>query len=355
MGMADKKTVFIIGAGASTEAGLKTSDQLKEIIADKLDIGSDYLSPGSKDQKLIQTFTTHYQANFSTAYIDLDPYLQAANLISKGILTTRSIDEFIHLHAGNEMVELCGKLAIVDSILESEKGSSNLYLDGINTKIINYRNLSNTWYNKFIYLLAENCQKSNLKEVLTKRFNNITLIIFNYDRCVEHFLFHALQDRYGIFPPESMELVQALEIYHPYGLVGYLPWQNKGTGIEFGGDPAPDKLLELSSKINTFTQGIHAASDIDHIRGKIIDADTVVFLGFHFHEINMKLLSYEDIAFHDDLVNSFATAKGFSPSDAQIIEDEIRQLCKTNNNNVNLINNTCIKLFDEYSKSMSVY
>jgi len=102
-----------------------------------------------------------------------------------------------------------------------------------------FSNLEKTWYTPFFQLLTENRGPGNIKE----RFESITLIIFNYDRCVEHFIYNALQNFYGLSGPEAVELVKEINIFHPYGVVGALPWMGQDGAMEFGSEPHPKQLF----------------------------------------------------------------------------------------------------------------
>ena len=84
-------------------------------------------------------------------------------------------------------------------------------------------------------------------------FKHLTIVNFNYDRCVEHFLFHAMQAWSLKDEREIAELMKGLNIYHPYGSVGDLPWQS-GDGIEFGGEVDVSGLWKSSSRFGRSTK-----------------------------------------------------------------------------------------------------
>jgi len=95
-------------------------------------------------------------------------------------------------------------LAIVRSILRAEKGSL-LYLENIRRDSnIDYRILENTWFSPFIQLLTENCCKDDIEA----RLQSLTFIIFNYDRCTEHFMYYALQNFYRVSNTEAANLIK---------------------------------------------------------------------------------------------------------------------------------------------------
>lgn len=144
-----------------------------------------------------------------------------------------------------------------------------------------------TWFNGFMQLLTEDCHKTNLK----RRLSSIALIIFNYDRCVEHYIYHYLRSYYDIDEAEAADVVKGIEIYHPYGSVGSLPYLDGEHPIQFGEMPHARTLPILASQIRTFTEGTNEkSSDIVAIRRHMQTALRLVFLGFAFHSRNMDLL-----------------------------------------------------------------
>ena len=343
-------TVFVVGAGASKEANLRTGLELKRQIAQLLDIR--YGDFGDK-----QEYGDHLIAGALFEHVrqpdgrrgDINPYLYEAWHIRDALPQAISIDHFIDAHRDNDKIGLCGKLAIVRSILDDEKNSLLYYKQSMGPNI-DFNLLRKTWYIPFFQLLTENCGKNDIKE----RFKSITLIIFNYDRCVEHFIYNALQNYYKLTEGEVIELVKNINIYHPYGLVGTLPWVDQNGAMEFGAQPRPAQLLELSQKIKTFTEGTDpGSSEILEIRKHMKIANRVVFLGFAFHKLNMLLIAPEQIeGTSNSEINCFATTLGISPNDKFIIEKQIRELY-LGEITVNMANLTCAELFTEYWRSLS--
>ena len=50
-----------------------------------------------------------------------------------------------------------------------------------------HEELTSTWYLRFFQLLYEDVVKSQIEQL----FDNVSFIVFNYDRCVEFFLVNA--------------------------------------------------------------------------------------------------------------------------------------------------------------------
>src|SRR5262249_46960910 len=120
--MFNKRTVFIVGAGASSECGLPTGHQLKEAIAGGVRFQSDAWELSKGDKALLEIL----QARFSNA----EPHVKAGPELAKTITTFPSIDEALHWwKARSEIVDL-GKVAIAHYILEAERHCSMAPQDG---------------------------------------------------------------------------------------------------------------------------------------------------------------------------------------------------------------------------------
>ena len=345
-----ENTVFIIGAGASKEAKLRTGLELKGHIAQLLDIRyGDFGDKQEHGDYLIASALFEHVRQLDGRRGDINPYLHEAWRIRDALPQAISIDHFIDAHRDNDKIALCGKLAIVRSILEDER-KSLLYYEPSRDSNFNFRVLEKTWYIPFFQLLTENCGKNDIEE----RFKSITLIIFNYDRCVEHFIYNALQNYYGLPEGEVIELVKNINIYHPYGVVGTLPWVDQNGAMEFGAEPRPVQLLELSQKIKTFTEGTDpGSSEILEIRKHMNIANRVVFLGFAFHKLNMLLIAPQQVdGTSNSTIKCFATTNGISNSDKEVIEEQIKELY-SGPIEVQMANLTCADFFTEYWRSLS--
>jgi hypothetical protein len=344
-----KRTVFVVGAGASKEVNLPTGAELKLKIAGLLNMRFDTF--GSTQQSGSHEIVAALRQKVmlpDRRRGDINPYLYEAWHIRDALPQAISIDNFIDAHKENEKIALCGKLGIVKSILEAE-GNSLLSVGNQRTdSTIDFGRLDKTWYIPFFQQLTENCGEDDLLE----RFQNVTLIIFNYDRCIEHFIFHALMNYYKITNEKAAELVQAINIYHPYGQVGTLPWIDRNGAVEFGAAPHPEQLLDIASKIKTFTEGTNPdSSEIIQIRSHMNELDRLVFVGFAFHKLNMQLIAPEDTNPQARL-ECFATAHGISSSDQEVIQDILTNLYQRDIR-IRMSISTCGGFFNEYWRSLS--
>lgn len=347
-----EKTVFVIGAGASKEVLLPTAPELISQIIQLLDLRYDDFGFEliSGDYLIKEALKIYVQINENTK--DINPYLHQALHISDALPQAISIDNFIDNHRENEKIALCGKLAIVRSILEAEKTSLLFFERTSPDSKPDFSSLNNTWYSSLFKLLSENCSADELEE----RFQSIVFIIFNYDRCVEHFIYYALQNYYRISDSEAANLVKKVKFYHPYGSVGSLPWIDQNNAINFGAEPRAEKLLELSQRIKTFTESTDPKSiDIEEIKNHMNEAPRIVFLGFAFHKLNMELLTPEyDKDKKEPVVRCFATTLGISDSDKDVIETQIRSVYRSRHDiYIEMKNVPCNKIFAEYWRGLA--
>jgi hypothetical protein len=125
-----------------------------------------------------------------------------------------------------------------------------------------------------------------LKDI-TAAFKKITFINFNYDRCIEHYLFWSLR-RLGISGDDATETIQNLNIIRPYGTLGsVIP--GTPSFLKFGA-PAPTKPFDLINRIRTFTES-DAMHDKEKLSSALLGASLTLFLGFGFHPQNLQLLA----------------------------------------------------------------
>jgi len=350
--MFNKKTLFVVGAGASYEVGLPIGSGLKKVISNSLDIQFENgYSQSSGDEQIWDAL--QYDCRKKFINLNMREYQNAAWQIRDALPQAISIDNYMDAHQNSKLIELCGKVAITHSILMAEQ-QSKLYIDPLEPNgRLNFQGIEDSWLNKFMQLLTENCREENLEE----RLSSITMIVFNYDRCIEHFLYQSLQNYYQISAADASNLVKRIKIYHPYGTVGNLEWYGEVNSIGFGAGTHPQQLLELASQIKTFTEGTDPdSSDVTAIHNELAQAEITVFLGFAYHRQNLQLLQLPSHSHNNPRdAKYYGTALNISASDCQVITQELRNIGSVNPENITLRNDlTCNQLFTEYWRSFSL-
>jgi hypothetical protein len=190
-----------------------------------------------------------------------------------------------------------------------------------------------SWFSDLLYLMQDRIVAS---ENLDNIFDNLCIINFNYDRCVEQFLFYALQHLYQIDQTRAAQLMQRLTIFHPYGQVGFMHWEPAARRKVNFGVVDYGELVELSGEIRTFNEQLEDKDELAAIRGQVANAHRIVFLGFHFHHQNMELLKASGPG-RGGIVNSYATALDRSDADGVLIDGQIRAMLSERGGSWNVV------------------
>ena len=281
-------TVLVIGAGASKEVGLPLGTELKQSICKAMK----FCGPDSSGGDVLgETFVLHAQAEQNMNLVN--SARSAGRKLYRGLPLARSVDHFVNNHKSDEMLVRVAKWAIAERILHHER-HSRLFIssppDGLD-----FFGLENTWYMALVSILFEDCQWNRLPHRLERLF----LVVFNYDRCIEHFLEQAIAAHYDQSLETARECVRThLRIFHPYGQVGELSDVANGStpGIGFGAVPSASELQKLGKSIRTFSERVDENdAGLADARGAIKEARRVVFLGFSYMQINIDLLIPEAI------------------------------------------------------------
>ncbi len=278
--MFSRPTTFILGAGASYELGFPLGDQLKGQIADLLNILFQHGSyPVSGDDQIVDVLRMRAADQGSRNWNHL---LSKAWQIRDALPGALSIDNVLDAHSSDQDLVYCGKLAICKAILSAERTSKLFGERRIHEATI-FQKVAGTYLIPFFQMLTEGVRKESIAEA----FENLSVITFNYDRSLERFLPEALATYYGIDDRAAAELAGSLNIIHPYGSVGTL-CGSKGPIISFGSERAD--IASASERIRIFSEGIDDEDLNSRIYQAYFCAETLVFLGFAFHPINLQLL-----------------------------------------------------------------
>src|SRR5262245_18188160 len=125
--MFTRPTVFIIGAGASSEIGLPVGSRLKADIANSLAFRFDWNKQLSDDPSLYQALKKRFREHHGE-------YSKAGHEFAKVVSSFVSIDEALHYYSDCPAIVQLGKLAIATNIIQAER-SSLLYSEEGRSKL----------------------------------------------------------------------------------------------------------------------------------------------------------------------------------------------------------------------------
>jgi len=262
--MITEPTVFVLGAGASAPYGYPIGEELKKEILD------------------------YFLNDFDRAFpepVHIEPWDSPKSIARRQVprfLETfggpvPSIDLFLAGHPDNVWFQRLGRLAIILRILAAEQEHS-------------MKGAKQDWCEFFLGrlrggLITPDDFKSRFCE------NNVTIITFNYDRFLEHFLFDGFHRAFGGLGPETVkEQLDHIKIVHVFGQIATLPWQDRLDGIQYGCNIREANAPLLSENLRIIYDG-YQNPELEKARRKIAEATRIFFLGFGYAEENLKVLA----------------------------------------------------------------
>lgn len=252
----EKRTVLILGAGASKPYGFPSGPGLVDKIVNEFPGLSEKLGKSRRQQILV---------DHAKGFVQV---LKKSRRLS--------IDTFLEYH---ENYRDTGKVAIAGILLpiETEK---NLY-DNVEK--------GQDWYRHICNWLMD-CPLSNFPR------HPISIITYNYDRSLEHCLHEALENSYDISSQVAATHMKKIPIIHIHGQLGFLPWQ-EGIGCRIGytgntDDTYLGHIVNASKSIRIIFENTEDTdSAIAAAREELKKAKAVIFMGFGYDEVNLKRLN----------------------------------------------------------------
>ncbi len=247
--MIKKPIVFILGAGASMPYQFPSGRDLMQSILQNL---------GYKDggfYKKIKEF-------FDTEEI-IDEFFH--DLAESGQL---SVDAF--LEHRREFLDV-GKLAIALYLIKLEQEGN----------IFNIEKKEMSWYE---YLF------NKLNAPFEEFGNNkLSIITFNYDRSLEHFLFTALKNTSGKSNEKCAKELNKIPIIHVHGRLGMLPWQGK-LSRPYRPECSLKELKMASKQIIVIREDVKTHENFTRAFNLMSAADRICFLGLGYYDANLERL-----------------------------------------------------------------
>lgn len=289
-----RRTVFIVGAGASSEFGLPVGAGLADAIRQQLT--DELAAPPERQQIMRSAMRCNLAGDYGAATQD----------IAGGMLYARSIDRFLETRADRPLVTTIGKRAIAWTIAQGERGSTLSKADILQWQPTQQAlvNAQQTWLAQLFRYVVEGLRPDQADIA----FGQVSFVTFNYDRVIEWYLRLGLQHGFNLEPHKAIKIAQTIPVAHIYGSLGLL---EGGQAIRFnpGLDTDEGLLDEMSPSIRTFTEQ-HDSKTLEVARSLINDAELVVFLGFAFDQLNVEALFPEPL--RDDQLTA-GTILGIDP------------------------------------------
>lgn len=350
--MFESKTVFVVGAGASKEANLPIGTELTSEIARLLDIFVAYDSRAKSGDDQILSRIRQLIREQPDSWVN-NRLIASGKELAAAMALAPSIDTFLQTHRNNQEYVLLGKMGIAKAIILAEM-RSKLARTQERSKPFEISNIAGTWY----ISLAQQLFSGVPAEKPELAFQNVSFIVFNYDRCLEVFLIRAIEVFFLVNNQRAREIVATVDIVHPYGDLGEL--DDSDPKLPMFGDDQCD-LYAVSQRLQTFSESLLDPAKSATIKELIRRAETLIFLGFAFYDQNMDLLgeSVPKSEKRSNIRRVYATTFGMSDSDVQVAKVQIGHLLRgrppkeRDDYSIQTFSGTCHALFAEYWKSLT--
>jgi hypothetical protein len=249
-----RPTVLILGAGASAPFGFPSGRELRDKITTGL---------RKEVNQLFQLLVAAgFKAELITGFRD--------KLLRSG---QPSVDVFLE-HQPDFVV--VGKTAIAASLTPLE--DEDRLFGG-----------KDNWYE---YLFSK-LGPSMLEDVAPSRLSVIT---FNYDRSLDHFLYTALRNAYDLSPEKAAKYVLVgTPIVHVYGELGGLPSLGGGPGVRSYQPVEPANAVDAAKLTSKAIKIMYEGGSDDNLalgqaQKLVREAQVICFLGFGYLQENLKRL-----------------------------------------------------------------
>lgn len=348
--MLREHVTLILGAGSSVVFGLPLGVELKNQIAESIylyydDFGRS-LERGSHE--IAEAFRLIAQKD-DRLRGDTNTLIKAARDIADALPMCGSIDDYIERHSGHHEYELCAKLGIAHCILKSERGSA-LRADPYKSNSPQLSAFEGCWLSEFLQIVTRRSSAKALKEA----FSKITVVNFNYDRCFDQFTYFWLIAVYKLSQQEAADILSSIEIIHPYGSIGNIPYIDR-SGVIFGDDPSGTELISIAKNIRTYSESAGERDRSTAIAEALTKTKKIIFLGFAFHEQNMSLLASNVREAQPSPRHIFACTYGLSSARWEISRNRLSSTLNTPQEMLfeHLDVRSCEAIFEQYSDNIS--
>lgn len=244
--MITKPTVLILGAGSAADFGFPLGRGLRNLVCGIPWSGAaDRIKEAGFDSDELENFINNLR---HSAYTSVDWFLEDR-------------PEFIAI----------GKAAIAAVLIPCED-PNRLFPPGATDQ---------HWYELLLNTL------DTPQGAFTE--NRLSVVTFNYDRSLEHYLLRVLETRRGS-EQRAAEALNSLDIIHVHGTLGELA-PPADDGRPYSPDLDAGAIRTAAEQIIVVGEAADETEAFEHAKGKLRKAERIVFLGFGFHSESVRRLA----------------------------------------------------------------
>lgn len=194
------------------------------------------------------------------------------------------LEDFVNEFEKSQMISIDSFLARRTEFSEIGKRTiAALLLERENKKLLIRNENNDNWYLYFYNQVAASESWKNLN------FKHISIITFNYDRSLEHYLLYAMSSSYGKSLKDAYEKLKEMKIIHVYGSLGTSDITNSEY-FEYETHISQKIVSMAASNIKVIPEGRNDDTYLKRAREILLQSDKIAFLGFGFDTINLERL-----------------------------------------------------------------
>jgi hypothetical protein len=142
--------------------------------------------------------------------------------------------------------------------------------------------------------------------------NKLSVVTFNYDRSLERFFFLRLKQLYGLNEFDGVAEASKIEVVHVHGSLGDREFRDVPYNVT---DPRSDLVQRASANIRIISEaaGPEPTPQFSRAHELLESAEAICFLGFGFHPENIARLGLAKLVEGRAAGYWFATHKDLTP------------------------------------------
>lgn len=253
--MIHKRTVLILGAGASIPYGFPSGAELRNLLCDANWHNRTMKSLG--DVGIASGTLSQFQSEF----------------LHSGL---SSIDDFLSRRGEYERV---GKLAIAYELCIRERDGS-----------VFGTNIDDDWYR-----LLWKAMSSDADTMGDLKSNQIRIVSFNYDRSLEFFLSNAIMSTFGVDEDTAVAALNTVAIIHPYGMLGKFGLYQAEGVRPYTSNHGPQSIELAANAIKVIPEIREESDEFREVRTWFEWSEQICFLGFGFDTLNIRRLGLQSV------------------------------------------------------------
>jgi hypothetical protein len=265
-----KPTTLILGAGASAPFGFPTGHDLLRQILSWADT-----SPGKTNPLLFEGFKPEEVDKFRTS------------LLKSG---KTSVDAFLEHQP--DFIPI-GKWVMAMALIQFENEA----------QLFNPN--KEHWY-KYLFNRM-NAKFDDFGQ------NKLSILTFNYDRSLEHYLWTALKNSYPKTPHECAKQLEKIPIIHLHGDLGELPVLSRTAARFYHPDVNTHEVKIAADRIKIIHEDVTKAWQFLRARKILSESEIICFLGFGYNEVNMERLGFDGESYRKASI--FGSSLGFEQAE----------------------------------------